>query len=210
MPDDNTSFETKVSRVVAAFSAMQESHECALVLTERIRNLIQYASLLLYYSAAERGVLEAWTKSGKLIDGDTYLESYDKFKAVRNKGIAHPNEGAGRLDIPIHWDWYRMPTGVTDALRSLSGKGNGPGFHACGLALLTTEEWLNYRDLASITAEIYLIKQYEIYRRMGLPPLNIHHGVDMPTPSMLRETYSMPLPTSPSIDEVKQVNWVPS
>ena len=211
MADDKTTFATRVDRVVVAYSMMQESHEYGLVLTERVVNAIRYGSMVLYYSAARKRLLEAWSESGALKDGALYLELYEKYRTVRNKEIAHPNEGSDRLDLSSGWDWYRVPTRVRDAMHGATNtSGDGPAFRMCRLPNLTSREWLDYRDLTSVTAELYLMKQYEIWHRMGVAQ-KVSRGVSMP--GLLHAEMPRVEPMRPDVElavrDVEREDWVP-
>ena len=162
MVNDRISSNTRVSRLVIAYSLCEEAEQSHLILTTRVTRAMLYASIVMYYSVAERDVLEHYLEDGKegmVVGSDLPLKElcsvYDKFKEIRNKAIAHVDEGSPAYQLDEESGWFLAPPGVSYLAQQKVGGVQGRVHIAYSLPDIDSKDRMAFKDLTAVTADIY-------------------------------------------------------
>ena len=163
MPHDVVSTDTRVTRLIAAYSLCEEAHESQLILSSRVTRAMLYAAITFYYSVAEREVLgDALTNTpdGLMICTrpglkiEELLDVYERLKKVRDKAIAHVTETSEAYSLTQQADWYKAPPAMDRLLQAETGVAARVHI-ALKLPDISPEDREALRYLTAATADIY-------------------------------------------------------
>ena len=158
MADDVISADTKVARLVVAYNLCADACESQHILSSRMIRALLYAAITLYFSVAEREVLEEVLVE-KGTSTDEILTAFDRLRKIRNKSVAHVDEKSDVYVLSGQADYYRAPPVVNRIAETEIGIPGAKLSIAYQLPDITAEDRDALHRLTAATADIYFQMQ---------------------------------------------------